>query len=35
MRISKLIRELSSAGGNQPKEKGGLLNQFLLYENEN
>lgn len=29
MPISKLIRELSSSGGNQRKETGGLLNQFL------
>lgn len=29
MPISKLVRELSSAGGNQRKETGGLLNQFL------
>jgi uncharacterized protein (TIGR00266 family) len=29
MPISKLIHELSPAGGNQRKETGGLLNQFL------
>jgi uncharacterized protein (TIGR00266 family) len=29
MPISKLVRELSSRGGNQRKESGGLLNQFL------
>jgi uncharacterized protein (TIGR00266 family) len=29
MPISKLIRELSPAGGNRRKETGGLLNQFL------
>ncbi|MBN1926000.1 MAG: TIGR00266 family protein [Prolixibacteraceae bacterium] len=29
MPISKLIRELSPRGGNQRKETGGLLNQFL------
>lgn len=29
MPISKLIRELSARGGNQRKETGGLLNQFL------
>ncbi|HKM94001.1 MAG TPA: TIGR00266 family protein [Prolixibacteraceae bacterium] len=29
MPISKLIRELSRFGGNQRKETGGLLNQFL------
>ncbi|HPR31845.1 MAG TPA: TIGR00266 family protein [Prolixibacteraceae bacterium] len=29
MPISKLIRELSPMGGNQRKETGGLLNQFL------
>jgi uncharacterized protein (TIGR00266 family) len=29
MPISKLVRELSPSGGNQRKETGGLLNQFL------
>ena len=29
MPISKLVRELSSMGGNQRKETGGFLNQFL------
>ncbi|HOO83240.1 MAG TPA: TIGR00266 family protein [Prolixibacteraceae bacterium] len=29
MPISKLVRELSRGGGNQRKETGGLLNQFL------
>jgi uncharacterized protein (TIGR00266 family) len=29
MPISKLVRELSAGGGNQRKETGGLLNQFL------
>lgn len=29
MPVSKLVRELSSHGGNQRKETGGLLNQFL------
>ena len=29
MPISKLIREISRGGGNQRKETGGLLNQFL------
>mgnify|MGYP001167485793 CR=1 FL=1 len=29
MPISKLVRELSPMGGNQRKETGGFLNQFL------
>ena len=29
MPVSKLVRELSAHGGNQKKETGGLLNQFL------